>query len=439
MKGSFMKTCNIGLIGAGTVGGGVIKVFDRQSKFFNEQLALPIILKRIVDLNTNLFSTLPVGNAICSTNADDIINDPDIQIVIELIGGTTIARTLVLRILNAKKHVITANKALLAEYGSEIFETAERNGVSVFFEASVGGGMPIIKTIRESLIGNNILSVKTIINGTCNYILSQMSQQGVVFEDALKSAQQQGFAEADPTLDIGGFDSGHKVAIMASLLYGGYVPYDKIHIEGIAGITANDIAYAKELGYCIKLLGVIKKEHEHDTVIDVRVHPAMLRTNHILASVSHVFNAVLIRGDVVGDVLLYGKGAGEMPTASAVVGDIIDVARNIIKNSPQRIPMGFYCKERQMTITPISSIVGRYYLRFSVVDKTKVLATIASVLGEHGISIASVMQQEAHDENFVPIIMLSHEAQEQNLQKAITEIEKMNFVKQKTQLIRIEE
>lgn len=434
-----MADINVGLVGAGTVGGGFVKIFDKQVSFFTNTLGLPVKLRRIADINPAVFTNLPTGDAVCTGDAEDILNDNNIQIVIELIGGTTSAKSLVLKALAAGKHVVTANKALIAEHGPEIFEAAEKNGVSVFFEASVGGGMPTIKTIRESMIGNDILSVRTIINGTCNYILSQMSEKGLSFDDVLKDAQESGYAEADPTLDIGGGDTGHKLVIMASLLYAGYVPFDKIYVEGITGITAEDIEFAKDLDYSIKLLGIIKKETGTGTIVDVRVHPAMLHERHILSSVSDVFNAVLIEGDAVGPVLLYGKGAGEMPTASAVVGDVIDVARNIMEGSPKRISMDYYRSDNELTVKPVSSVTCRYYLRFSVVDRPKVLAAIASMLGDHAISIASVIQKEGSAEDYVPVIILTYAACEENLQKAIAEIEKMKIVKQKTQIIRIEE
>jgi homoserine dehydrogenase len=433
-----MSDINIGLVGAGTVGGGVVKVLAKQRVFFRDNLGLPIRLKRIADLNTAAVAKLPFGDAVCTAHADDILSDSDIHIVIELVGGTTFAKTLVLRALKAGKHVITANKALLAEHGPEIFETAEKNGVSVYFEASVGGGMPAIKTIREALIGNDIRSVRTIINGTCNYILTKMQDDNLPFDEALRQAQQSGFAEADPTLDVGGGDTGHKVAILASLLFGGYVPYDKMPIEGITKITADDIAYAFDLGYRIKLLGIIK-EAGADGLLDVRVHPAMLHCDHILASVANVYNAVLLEGDAVGQILLYGRGAGEMPTASAVVSDIIDVARNIVNQAPKRIPMNYYSRGREIALKPLADITSRYYLRFTVVDKPKVLAPITAVLGDNNISIASVIQREKHAEDRVPVIILTHPALEQSLQASIAKIETMDFITSKTQIIRIEE
>ncbi|NLE02901.1 MAG: homoserine dehydrogenase, partial [Fibrobacter sp.] len=337
-----------------------------------------------------------------------------------------------------KKHVITANKALISEYGPEIFECAEKNGVSVYFEAAVGGGMPVIKTIREGLVGNNVYSIKTIINGTCNYILSTMTAQGQPFEEVLKEAQAKGYAEADPTLDVGGGDSGHKVTIMASLISGGYIPYDKISIEGITSISSDDISFASELGYTIKLLGVIKKEQNSEQ-LDVRVHPVMLHSKHIMASVSEAYNAVLLEGDAVGQILLYGKGAGEMPTASAVVSDVIDVARNISASSPIRIPMSYYTSSKAIQVKPIETIVSRYYLRFTVTDKPGVLASITSFLGNEGISIASVMQKEGYSDKSVPVIILTHTASEKGIRTAIESIEKMDYIKDKTQVLRIED
>jgi homoserine dehydrogenase len=431
-----MKDINIGLVGVGTVGGGVVKMLDSNAGFLRTNLGLPVRLKRIADKAAHRFSELPVGNALCSGSYEDIIHDEDIQVVIELVGGTTFAKDLILAALANGKHVITANKALIAEFGPSIFELAEKNGLSVSFEAAVGGGMPVIKSIREALAANKISSVKTIINGTCNYILTQMAEKGLLFETALKKAQKNGYAEADPALDIGGGDSGHKLAIMASLIHGGYVPFGKVSIEGITGITKEDIEFAHDLGYCIKLLGIIRKS-DTENAIDVRVHPAMLHKNHILASVSDAFNAVLLEGDAVGPILLYGKGAGEMPTASAVMSDIIDLARTITGGAQKRVPMNYYRIDNELPVKPIDSIETRYYLCFWVVDKPKVLAAIATVLGEYQISIASVMQKERSEENCVPVIFLTHKALEKNVRGALREIEKIEFIKKPTHVIRI--
>ena len=433
-----MKDISVGLIGAGTVGGGVVKVLAKRIDFFRKELGLPIKLARVADKEISRFSELPVGDAICTGDAGDVLADESVGIVVELVGGTGFARTLVLDALSRKKHVVTANKALIAEYGPEIFECAQKNGVSVYFEASVGGGMPVIKSIREGLVGNDIFSVKTIINGTCNYILTRMTSEGLPFQTVLDSAQERGYAEADPTLDIGGGDTGHKVAIMASLISGGYVPYEEISKEGITTISKDDIIFAGELGYTIKLLGIIKKDLSGKG-LDVRVHPAMLHTDHILASVSDVYNAVLLEGDAVGQILIYGRGAGEMPTASAVVSDIVDAARNIAGSAPVRIPMNYYSLSNKVPISPVDEINSRYYLRFTVVDQPGVLASITNYLGEQKISIASVMQKEGYSDNSVPVIILTHSASEKGVRAALSLIESMDYIRDKTQVIRIEE
>ncbi|MDO5575848.1 MAG: homoserine dehydrogenase [Fibrobacter sp.] len=433
-----MEEISIGLAGAGTVGGGVVKILHNRKEYFRNKLKLPIKLARIADKQLSVLQGLPTDDAICTTDAQDILNDESINVVIELIGGKTFARKFVLDALERKKHVITANKALIAEYGPEIFECAARNNVSLYFEAAVGGGMPVIKSIREGLAGNNIFSVRTIINGTCNYILTRMTAEGLAFDKVLEQAQKFGYAEADPTLDISGGDSGHKIAIMASLISGGYVPYNQINIEGITSITKEDIEFARELGYTIKLLGIINRNLENGE-LDVRVNPAMLHTDHILASVSDVFNAVLLEGDAVGQILLYGKGAGQMPTASAVVSDVLDVSRNIISGNEIRIPTDHYSFSNTVDLKSIDKISSRYYLRFTVKDEACVLASIASVLGKQNISIASVIQKEGYSDNSVPVIILTHRASEKGIRTALEEIEKTDFIKSKTQMIRIED
>jgi homoserine dehydrogenase len=433
-----MRTINIGLIGAGTVGGGVVKLLARKAGSFDERLGLPLRLARVVDQAKARFAELPVGDAVCSANADDVLRDEAIDIVVELIGGTAMAKQVILEALRRGKHVITANKALIAEHGPALFQAAHEAGASLYFEASVGGGMPAIKTIREALVGNDVVSITTIINGTCNYILTQMAAHGWDFEQALAEAQRRGYAEADPALDVEGRDAGHKVAIMASLVHGGYVPYDKLHIEGITRITQADIAVAREMGYCIKLLGIIRREHQ-DHEVDVRVHPAMLHQEHILASVSGVFNAVLLEGDAVGPILLYGRGAGELPTASAVVSDIVDVARNLQSETPLRIPMDYYAHDNTLGLKALDTLRSRYYLRFSVEDEPGVLAAIATAFGRHRISIASVMQKEINSPEAVPVIFLTHEAMEKAVRDAVAEVERLPFVRRPTQVIRIED
>lgn len=443
-----MQDIAIGIAGAGTVGGGVVKILHRRIGGLRKELGLPLRVARIVDKDLRRLEQLPAGEARCSADVQDILNDDSISIVIELMGGTGFAREFVLAALSRKKHVITANKALLAEHGPQIFEAAAKAGVSVYFEAAVGGGMPVIKAIREGLVGNDIFSVKTIINGTCNYILTRMTAEGLDFNEVLKEAQKKGYAEADPALDVGGGDTGHKIAILASLVSGGYVPYSAISIEGITAISREDIAFARELGYTIKLLGIIKKDlpdGRPDSALDVRVHPAMLHHSHILASVSDVYNAVLLEGDAVGRILLYGRGAGEMPTASAVVSDIVDAARNIQSGAAVRVPMQYYSASRTIQLQPADTISGRYYLRFTVADRPGVFSSIAGHLGKEGISLASVMQKEPAEaiakagEKGVPVIILTHTAVGKDLRTALSNIEKADYIKGRTQVIRIED
>jgi homoserine dehydrogenase len=432
------KEIRIGLVGAGTVGGGVVKLLREQESYFRDKLGLHLTLARVVDKDDSRLAALPARGAVLSSSPEDVLGDPSIDIAVELMGGTGYARDFVLAALRAGKHVVTANKALLAQAGPAIFREAERNNVSVYFEASVGGGMPVIKTIREAMIGNDISSLKTIINGTCNYILTRMTLEGLSFAQALADAQAKGFAEADPELDIGGGDSGHKVAIMASLLYDGYLAYSALSVEGIKDISSEDIAFARELGYTIKLLGVIRRERSEEPV-EARVHPAMLRKDHILASVSDSYNAVLLHGSAVGDILLYGRGAGEMPTASAVVSDLVDVARNIAGGTPRRIPMDYYDESRPLPVKAVGELASRYYLRFSVVDVAGVLAAMTSVFARHSISIASVVQREPPEWQRVSVIFVTHEAVESSLRAAVGEIEAMDFVREKAQVIRIED
>ncbi len=439
MKNDLLKklpAINIGLVGAGTVGGGVLKLWREQSGSCQRDLRVPIKITHVVNRHLEVLRELPIPpDCIATQDVHAVIDNPDIQILVELVGGVTFARDLILAALKKGKQVITANKQLIAEHGSEIFHAAEAAGVSIYFEAAVGGGIPIIKTIREAMVANNFLSVLSIINGTCNYILTQMSQRNLPFETALQDAQQAGFAEKDPTLDIGGHDSGHKIAIMASLAHGCHVPYDRIYVQGIRKITAEDLRYARHLGYTIKLLGIINLCP--DGQLDVRVHPAMLPHAHILSSVNGVYNAVWIKGSAAGSILLYGHGAGAMPTASAVLSDIIDCARDLINGVRRRIPMNYYTERNLARILPMEEISTRYYFRFSVVDRPGVLAGITTVLGREQIAIASMIQEEDSPPGYVPVVIITHYACEQNVRKAIAEIDQLDFVRAPTQVIRI--
>ncbi|MDR0304720.1 MAG: homoserine dehydrogenase [Chitinispirillales bacterium] len=432
------NSIRIGLAGAGTVGGGVIKILAQEMSFFRNKLQLPLELKKIATLEPSRLKNFPVGTAEIVGDGLEVASDPEIDIVIELIGGTTVAKEIVLTAIENGKHVITANKKLIAECGPEIFSAADKKNVSVYFEAAVGGGMPTIKTARESLIGNNTVSFYGIINGTCNYILTKMTEEGSDFSETLKNAQKLGYAEADPTLDIDGGDTGHKIAIMASLLFDGFVDVNKMQIDGIRNITSDDIKFAKDLGYTIKLLGIAKKNAKDKSII-VRVNPVMLPQNHILANVRDVFNAALFTGDAVGDIMLYGKGAGELPTASAVISDVVDVARNIVSGDTKRIPMRLYSRENEIVLKTAAEIASRFYLRFTVKDQPGVIGVIATTFGKNNISIASVDQSESHDDDFVPIIFTTDEANEADVINSVREIEKNSFIKAATQYIRIEE
>ncbi|MBW1842464.1 MAG: homoserine dehydrogenase, partial [Deltaproteobacteria bacterium] len=361
-----------------------------------------------------------------------------IDIVVEMIGGEGIAKDLILRAIHNGKPVVTANKALLAGHGNTLFRTAMENGVDLAFEASVGGCMPIIKSLRESLVGNHIQSMAGILNGTCNYILSRSAEDGSNFEDVLAEAQKNGFAEADPTLDIEGIDTAHKLAILTSLAYGMEINFQDIYIEGISKITPMDIEFAQEFGYRIKLLAITKNMGD---AIEARVHPTMIPFANPLSGVNGVLNAVTITGDAVGDMMLYGYGAGMMPTASAVVGDTVDIARNLLAGAENRIPLLSYQMDRirKIPIQRIDEIFIHYYFRFSALDRPGVLSKISGILGDNEISIKSVQQKGRKTNGAVPIVMLTHLAREADVQKALTEILDLDVVSDRPVLIRIED
>jgi len=355
-----------------------------------------------------------------------------VDVVVELIGGTQTARRLVIEALANGKDVVTANKALLAEHGDEIFEVASKNGKQVLFEASVGGGIPIIKTLSEGLVANRIDSIYSIINGTSNYILSEMSERKLDFKEALRLAQEKGYAEANPTLDIEGVDSAHKLAILVRLAFGGRVSFREVYSEGISRIRNEDIAFAEEMGYRIKLLAIAKRDPDG---IEARVQPTLLPQNHILANVSGSFNAILLGGDEVGEILLYGLGAGPGPTASAVVSDLVDLAQG---RGSRNLSSGSTNSPKPLKIKSISSLLSRYYLRFHVIDKPGVLSKLSSLLGRHRISISDVIQKERRAGSVVPLILLTHDAPERELRMAIREIDRLPAVQGKSQVIRIE-
>ncbi|MCL6583468.1 MAG: homoserine dehydrogenase [bacterium] len=426
----------VGLIGLGTVGRGVVKILMEDSQLITAHLGASVHLVKIAEINLKRAEGLNLPSTLLTTRAEDILHDPEIQIVIELIGGYEPAKTFILQAIGQGKHVVTANKALLAKHGQEIFEAAAARQVDIGFEASVGGGIPIIRAIREGLAANRIRSVYGIINGTANYILTEMEKQGSSFESVLSEAQAHGFAEADPTFDIKGIDTAHKLAILASLSFGTPIRLDRIFTEGIDRIGPLDLQFAKELGYKIKLLALAK---DIDGEIEARVHPTLISQDYLLATVDGVYNAIYVVGERVGSTMFYGMGAGQQPTATAVVGDVMEIARNIRKGISRRISPTSFCEEyiREKKIRDINQIVSAYYLRFTALDKPGVLSRISGILSQHNISLASVIQKERRVGEAVPIVMMTHEALEHDIQNALSEIDSLPFVIEKTNLIRV--
>jgi len=432
-----MSVVNVGLIGAGTVGCGVIKILNQNKKIIENRTGLNLNLKMIADNDPGRKRPVRIPKKKLTQDGWDLINDDSIDIVVELIGGTTIAKDFVLEAIKKGKHVITANKALLAHHGKTIFKEAAKNGVEVGFEASVGGGIPIIKSTQESYAANNILSIHGIMNGTSNYILSTMTEHGYEFEDVLKEAQEKGYAEADPSFDIDGVDAAHKLSILIMLSFGAFLNFDNIHVEGIRNITSLDIAYADELGYQIKLLSIAKSRPDG---LEAGVYPTLVKKGTQLADVSGAFNAIYVVGDAVGPTMLYGMGAGMMPTASAVVSDIIHVAKHLsLGNTHPSAPRPYESKANASLIKT-SEISTKYYLRFQAADIPGILGNITSSLGKHNISIESVIQKSRHlGGGDVPIVIMTHEAKEKDLVSALKQISKFNAITGKTNFIRIEE
>ncbi|MEK7852640.1 MAG: homoserine dehydrogenase [Planctomycetota bacterium] len=431
-----MKTFNVGLIGMGTVGAGVAKILLEKNSPLLEKLDCVPALKGIADSNPEVKSRLNLSSDVFFTHdAKALLNNPDIQVIVELIGGVHPAKEIILEALQKGKDVVTANKMLLALHGAELFSQARRYGKSISFEASVGGGIPIIAALRDGFIANRIQSILGIVNGTTNYILTKMTKENVKYSDALAEAQKMGYAEKDPTMDVEGIDSSHKLAILAKIGFGVDFDYERIYHEGISNVEVSDIWYAYELGYTLKLVAIAKKA---ENMIELRVHPTLLPHDHPLSSVNGVFNAICIQGSAVGETMLYGRGAGQMPTASAVVADLVDVAlgRAGITFGAMKAFSG--CCER-VPISDINQIKTRYYLRFSVTDKPGVLAKISGILGNYDISIASVIQHKAKETGIVPLVMLTHLAEEGNLQKALDGIKQLDVVKDNTKFIRVEE
>ena len=432
------REVRVGLIGFGTIGTGVVKLLHRQQSQIRSRLGAGLTLARIADIDLRTDRGVRVERKLLTTRAEDLIDDPAIDIVVELMGGYEPARRFVLRAIDKSKSVVTANKALLAVHGAEIFAKAEAARVDVGYEASVGGGIPIIRTLREGLAADRNRAIYGIVNGTSNYILSTMTQHGGEFGTVLKDAQRQGLAEADPTYDVDGIDAAHKLTLLIQLAFGAAARFSEIPVEGIRHVTQLDIAFAREFDYVIKLLAIAKQDGKH---IEARVHPTMVRRQHLLADVNGAYNAIAVHGEALGASMYFGLGAGMMPTATAVVADLIDVARNRLHGSHARIaPLGYpLVEQRQLPLRPLDDLVTEYYLRFLVVDRPGVLARISGILGAHDISIASVIQKEREHGASVPIVIRTHHVLERNLQRALRAIDRLPVVRAKSLLIRIED
>ena len=434
-----MKPINVGLLGIGTVGGGTFTVLRRNQEEITRRAGRAIVLKMIADKDVKKARKLVGKSAIVTADAMEVVNHPDIDIVVELIGGTTVAKQFILKAIKNGKHVVTANKALLAKHGNEIFAAAHKHGVMVAFEAAVAGGIPIIKALREGLTANRVEWIAGIINGTSNYILSEMRNTGASFAEALQQAQALGYAEADPTFDIEGIDAAHKLTILAAISFGIPMQFDKAYTEGISKLTREDIRYAEELGYRIKLLGITKRTPKG---IELRVHPTLIPARRLIANVEGVMNAVLVKGDAVGATMYYGAGAGAEPTASAVVADLVDVTRMHTADRKHRVPhLAFQPDALTDTpILPMSEVQTSYYLRLRAFDKPGVLADITRVLADSGISIDAMVQKEPSEgEEQVDIIILTHETVEKHINAAIRKIEGLSTISGKVIRIRLEQ
>ena len=433
-----MKEIKVGLIGFGTVGTGVVKILQKNSVLIEKRMGAKIVLKRIADIDLEKDRGVKLKPGVLTRNVEEVINDHEIDIVMELMGGIEPARTYILKAIQNKKHIVTANKALLALHGGEIFEDAYRYGIEVNFEGSVGGGIPLIRSIKEGLVANRIQSIFGILNGTSNYILSKMTNEGRSFKEVLKEAQEKGYAEADPTYDVEGIDTAHKLAILIRLTFGTPVQFKEIFIGGISEITPLDIQFSREFGYRIKLLAIAKIEQGK---IEARVHPTMIPQGHLLSTVGGVFNAIYIKGDAVGPTLFYGQGAGQMPTGSAVVSDLVELGRNLlVRANGHRVPSLSYqkCAIEKIPLKKIEEVVMPFYMRFSALDRPGVLSKISGILGKHDISIASVIQKGRRIKGGVPIVMMTHEAKEKNVAQALKEINRLDMILGKTMYIRVE-
>ncbi|MGA6993999.1 MAG: homoserine dehydrogenase [Candidatus Deferrimicrobiaceae bacterium] len=433
-----IREIGVGIIGFGTVGSGTARLLLENADLLRRRVGVPIRLVRVADVDIERDRGVSLPDGLLTTEGAEVVQDPAVHIVVELVGGTGAAREFLLEAIRRGKSVVTANKALLAEHGEEISRAVNSAGVDIGFEASVGGGIPIIRAMREGLAANRINEIYGIVNGTCNYILSRMTDEGKEFSDVLGEAQSIGLAEADPSFDVDGIDSAHKLSILVWLATGGSVPLENIYVEGIRDVSAQDIAFAREFGYTIKLLAIAK---QRGIGMEVHVHPTMIPSEHLLATVGGAYNAIYVKGDFVGSSLYYGQGAGKLPTASAVVSDIIEIARNLGKGITGRIPpSGFHNQlpGKGTPVFPFTDVDSEYYLRFQVVDKPGVLSKIAGVLGSHQISISSVIQKGRREESAVAIFIVTHHAKEKDMRAALEETDRLPVVLDRTRMIRIE-
>lgn len=433
-----MDKINVGIIGFGTVGSGTVQLLLENRELIANRVGSEIVVKKIADLDLETDRGLKVGEGVLTRDAMEIIHDPEIRIVAELIGGKTKAKEFILAALRKGKHVVTANKALLAEHGDEIYRAAEENKVSLGFEASVGGSIPIIRALKEGLSGNRIKTITGILNGTSNYILTQMTQKGLPYAKAVEGAIELGFAEDPPTLDVNGTDAAHKLAILISITFGIPVSFDSIFREGIDRLTPDDIVFAGEFGYAVKLLAIAR--HLGDTV-EARVHPAMVPLDHIMANVNGAYNAIYLEGDFSGPHLYYGLGAGKRPTGSAVASDIISLARQIRQGVNCILPPLAHVRvsAEMLPIRRMDDLVSSYYFRFSAVDRPGVLSKISGILAKHDISIYSVIQKGRKKDGSVPVVMLTHEARESGVTGALQELGQMDVLTDRTVMIRVEQ
>lgn len=432
-----MKEIRAGLLGFGTIGTGVVKIFQKNGDLLAERLGGKLTLVAVADLDVTSDRGVTLPEGVLTSDAQQVVSNSDVDVVIELIGGYEPARTFVLQAIENGKHIVTANKALLAVHGDEIFAAAAKAGVEVLFEAAVGGGIPVISSIKENLCANNFQSIFGILNGTCNYILTRMTNEGAEFSEVLADAQEKGYAEADPTFDVEGIDTAHKLALLIGLCFGTRIDFESIYTEGITRISPLDIQYAEQFGYKLKLLAISKLVNGQ---VEARVHPTMIPLHYPLADVDDVFNAVRLVGDFVGPVMQYGHGAGMEATASAVMGDVMSIARSQVNCGTMRTPPMAYSPAsiKSLEIKPMDDLVTQYYMRVGVTDKPGVLATIAGILGKYSISIVSMIQPERKVGDAVPLVFMTHEAREADVRKAIGEIDNLEVVQDKTHYIRIE-